>query len=279
MSGSGPRTGGCPGRVGLALDLLEGTGRHSAHRRRCPECARAWERLRDLESRLQKGVADRPSPERCPEAADWAALADGAVSGRRRADLVEHLVDCDACAALWGFLSRLPVDEDRRREPWSGDGPEMELVRESPAAADEKPAPGRRAGGWRLRVAAVLAAGGILAWLALPPPPVAPGADERVRGGDRGIVTEVVREGRDGTSWLGWTEVPTVDEYRLRLWDGAGELLVERSLPAGQLRWAGPFPEADELYWQVEGLRHGEVVAASPVDRLEGAGREARSGR
>lgn len=307
MSRSGQRANGCPGSAALALDLLQGRGRHSAHRRRCTECARTWQALRRLESRLGRlaeGVPPSPG-ESCPAALDWAALADG-TPGRRRAELVEHLVECDACAALWSFLCRLPVaaDGDRRDR----NDPNPEIVRESeeplqekePLQEQEDDAPGLEVGAhatprsgrapgrapasrrgavdWRLRVAAaVLAAGGILAWLALPPPPVLPGGGERLRGDDPALVTEFV-PGTSRAAWrLRWEGGPVVDTYRLRLWNGAGELLLERSLPPERGEWTGPLPEEDEVYWQVEGLREGRVVAAGPLSRLPVTGTERRS--
>lgn len=285
MSRSSNIVDGCPTPSALALDLLEGTGRHTGHRRRCAQCARVWQTLRQVASCLGATPGEvRAASDSCPAAAEWAALADAVVGDSRRGQLVEHLVACDACSALWQFLCGLPGADDRVAGEGNDGGPEPELVRE-PEGKDEvetgslrRPS-NRRAGrlGWMPRVAAVITTGGILAWLALPPPPVGPGGAERFRGAERTLVTEVVQAGPQAI--VRWMDGPEVDGYRLRIWKADGELLVDRMLAADRRDWSGTLPDADQLYWQVEGWRQGSIVAYGPVSRLEAAPREGASGR
>ena len=199
----------------------------------------------------------------CPDEVDWAALADEGGSRAARMEMVEHLARCEQCSALWRHLVDIKgVDEItwevREAVVASSSGDRQAEVR------GIKP----RFPRWmRPAITAVATVLVLIVLFAKPFPPVGSGTDARWRG--------PISELRADLSWdlggvaptLRWQAYPGATAYRIRLWDGEGELIVDHQMAAeASPRYPIEVPGAiadQMMLWQVEALDTGRVLASA----------------
>ncbi|MFQ5742535.1 MAG: hypothetical protein ACE5HV_02975 [Acidobacteriota bacterium] len=244
----------CPSWQELASSFLARTDRFAAHRRRCEACAGRWRRVRSLSVMLQEAEEIFPALSGpCPDAADWAALAEQAVAADQRHALVAHLAACERCAALWNYLCDVVEEVDSP--------PPAAAVDAKPDA--ERSPPSRRVR-WLLAAAGLA---GLLVFLAYPPPPVESGGGERWRGPATRLATEARWPPGSEGPVLRWQRSAEASGYRLQVWDSAGNLVIRHLLAPSIVEWKlePQAPTAKSYYWLLEALREGRVIARSDV--------------
>jgi hypothetical protein len=188
------------------------------HVRDCPHCSQELGALRDTVAALRaRSLAQEPTPGRCLDDAEIAALVDG-VGPARQGSAIAHLASCGRCRKELAAVTRLLRDPSVARE--------IETI---------QPSAPRRLGARsaRLATAAGLVAA-VLGGVILGP--------ELLRNADAGDAA-ILRERAITTTAapriveplgvatladsLRWTSVPRADLYRITVWDREGSVVWE----------------------------------------------------
>jgi hypothetical protein len=190
----------------------------------------------------------------CPDLAAWASLADRRVPDWARTALVEHMAECDDCAALWEFMFDLQGSESDSSRSAST------LARADGDSGD------RPSGAIRLLLAAAGLAT-LLIYVVAPPAPIESGGTERWRGQTPHLDTELTWRAEAGPPVFEWQRWPEADSYRLRVWDFDGRLLIDQQLDASVDRQELVIDGARTVtvYWLIEAVQQGRVVASGDV--------------
>jgi hypothetical protein len=270
MSRSSTRRQPCPSWATLCEEPAGGSDRLAEHLAECEACRGRQGLLLELWTWLPERGGAAEAIADCPDVERWVLLASGEVSALQRRELVGHLAACGECAALWRELvDRIgdlkPVDLELREG--IGDDP----AAEGSGGAGYLPA---RSGWSRVAVRAAAALVGVALLVLLvagPFPPIDSGGEGRWRGPAPRIGTTLDWAAEAPAPTLRWEQYPDAVGYRLRVWNEAGELLVERTLAAEVTAWLLENPGVDpgaELLWSVEAMRGGEVVASASLARF-----------
>ncbi len=252
----------CPSQDELVTSFLSGSDRFENHRHGCEACSRSWTDVQHIAWQLTDTFSRETHPRdledgACPDVAAWAALADGRVPDWARVALLEHMAGCDDCSALWSYMVELVNHEEE------GAGP---AVPSDEAAVDERDRPS-----WTMRL--LLAAAGLatlLVYVVSPPPAIESGGGERWRGPAPLLDSEVRWSVETDPPFIQWQPWPGADGYRLRIWSLEGNLLIDHHLESASIGWQLSIdaPHAGTLYWLVEAVRGGRVVATGEIGVL-----------
>ena len=121
----------------------------------------------------------------------------------------------------------------------------------------------------RLLVAAAgLAA--LMVYVIFPPAAIEGGGAERWRGPAPVLDSEVQWSIETAPPFIQWQPWPGADSFRLRIWDFEGNLLIDRYLEGSSFRWQLSIddPHPGTLYWLVEAIQSGSVVATGEIGVL-----------
>ena len=252
----------CPSQDEFLTSFLSGPDRYENHRHGCEACSRSWTDAQHIAWQLADtfsgdSLDHDPKDGACPDVAAWAALADGRVPDWARVALAEHMAECDDCSILWSYMVDLESHEEE------GAGPAVESEGSS---TDEHGHPSRT---MRLLVAAAGFAA-LLVYVISPPPAIESGGAERWRGPAPLLDSEVrwsVETDPPSIQWQAWAGA---DSYRLRIWNLEGNLLIDHYLESSSLGWQLRIddPHPGTLYWLVEALESGRVVATGEIGVL-----------
>lgn len=252
----------CPSQDDLATSFLGAADRYEHHRHGCKACSRSWTDVQQIAWQLADTFSgdpqDRdPKDGACPDVAAWAALADGRIPDWARVALVEHMVECEDCSTLWSYM----VDVASHEEEGAGQAIESEG-----SSTDENGSPSKT---MRLLVAAAGLAT-LLVYVIFPPPAIESGGAERWRGPAPLLDSEVRWSVETAPPFIQWQSWPGAESYRLRVWDLEGNLLVDHYLESSSSGWQLGFDytHPGTLYWLVEAMRSGRVVARGEVGVL-----------
>ncbi len=249
----------CPSRDGLATSYLSEPDRYESHRHHCRACSRVWAEVQQVASQLADTYSRDPRDceardGKCPDVAAWAALADGRVPDWARVALVAHMAECDDCSTLWSYMVDVeePEDEDMRQ-----------AVESERPSAGEHDHPSRTT---RLLIAAAGLAT-LMVYVISPPPAIEGGGAERWRGPVPHLDSEVRGSIEADRPFIQWRPWPGADSFRLRVWDLEGNLLIDHYLEGSSLAWhlSIDAPISGTLYWLVEAVQNGRVVAAGEI--------------
>jgi hypothetical protein len=107
----------------------------------------------------------------------------------------------------------------------------------------------------------------LLIYVVSPPPQIETGGTERWRGGAPHLDAELTWRAEALPPLLEWQRWPEADEYRLRVWDFDGRLLMDLHLDPSVHRreLAIEGPRAGSVYWLIEAVEEGRVVATGDV--------------
>ena len=271
MKNARPFNATCPPLFDLAEAVMCGSERYASHVADCSTCAANWQRLCAVQSQWPSSVFGAKKSTPCPDIVDWALMVDQNVSTGRRLELVGHLAACDACCALWSFLTD---SAEGSPQDWE--------VRESvsrtavPERAVGAGTEGRNyfSSVLALRWAATVCSIGLVAMVALDLfPSIGAGGSSRWRGPAARLTSEVRLSEADATPpSLTWEGVPRATIYRVRVWRSTGELLLEDHVAGEVLERIldlSSLSAGDEILFEVVALRDGETVATGRLGRYE----------
>lgn len=226
------------------------------------DAGRAWLGL------LSDASTSTEPTERCPTEGAWGAMVEGLLPERTRRRMVDHLARCDECARLWSHLvevvswpSGIGGDDRVDASPRGGNEPDDPPSSGTPGA-------GRR--GWIATAAIIVLVALAIPFILTPVP-----SPDRLRSPATSPVLDlqVVPGDADEGPTLSWSPWPGADSYRVRLWDGNGETVLDVTVPAGRNRLSprldgSQFDGPDGVVGVVEALAEGEVVATADVFEL-----------
>jgi len=260
------KSGVCPSWAKLARLAAEGGPWPVEHLRGCQRCSERRALLVEMYALVAES-ADAVSPVTpCPDPREVIALVEGEIGSHRRLCLAEHLAECESCAALMRELAAFA----------STDEPDWEVREGSASATEEEMAPSAiRRPRLRMtlgRVAAVLVlVAALIALYSVPFPRVDSGSESRWRG-PAAVLQAQLQWPPGGGGELHWTATPQATSYRVRVWRGSGEKVLERHLAASGapelfLTLEGVSP-GDTLLFQVDVLDTGVVIATTGPEQF-----------
>jgi hypothetical protein len=271
MSRPGQRAAECPSWTSLARFVEEGRPWPTGHLSSCSACRQRYELLQGLGALGDAGQGGRAVGEPCPDLLEIAALVDGDVEQAERLRLADHIAACESCAGLLRELVAFSADQE---VDWE--------VREGPA--EVVPVSARHgpwaSSGFRRIAAFLLLAAALTIVYVWPFPPIESGSAGRWRGPAPRLEAAISRAPQTGAPVVSWDEWPDASSYRIRVWNESGRRLLERHIGAGESRrlplslsappdGSPPAPrEGELLFWQVDALESGEIVASTGPTEL-----------
>jgi len=270
----------CPSWTSLARLVEEGRPWPTDHLRSCSACRQRQQVLQRLSALGDAGQGGSANAGPCPDLLEMAALVDAEVEQDERLRLAEHVAACESCAGLVRELVSFSADRGRDWE-----------VREAPEAiapvsARHDPWAGTAWFVWLMgagfrRVAALLLVAAALAIVyAMPFPAIESGAGARWRGPSPRVEAAVTWAPQGSDPVVTWDEWAGATSYRIRVWSEGGRRLLERHIAAGEARRLAlsisvppdgspsTLREGDRLFWEVDALDTGEVIASTGPKEL-----------